>query len=143
MSGEPIEMYDGHAAINVKYYGPYPEGASESDIEAVRRDWWEQAAELAHERGYSGVFAEGRSGGWLIPYRQRIGGKVAKHYYFPGQGGHLGYPTYPDVEHDGAERERFRAFERRIQRLLADVPEMLRDCAAQIEADASEAASNS
>lgn len=125
MSGEPIEMYDGHAAINVKFYGPYPEGATDEIIGIVHREWWWDATCTAHESGYSGVFIEGRSGGWLVPYRQRKDGRIAKFFHWPGQGGHLAYPTYPDVEHSGAERERFRAFERRIQRLLASVPEML------------------
>jgi hypothetical protein len=33
----------------------------------------------------------------------------------------VGYPVYPNVAHDPAERERFRAFEREIRRLLDDV----------------------
>lgn len=37
------------------------------------------------------------------------------------QGPTVGYPVYPDVAHNSAERERFRGFQRAIRRMLADV----------------------
>jgi len=118
---------EGHPAINVKWYGRWPE--SDLDPETLQGIWqtvvevfWEQATETAHLHGYSGVFSEGRSGGWLVPYFQ--GGK--KFFHWPGQGGNLGYPSYPDVE-DKTESKRFREFRFDIEQLLAAVPSMIAD----------------
>lgn len=117
---------DAHAAINVKVYKridlpeahePFGEAAWES----CAVTFWEDATELAHERGYSCVFSEGRSGGWLVPFYQTLGDGRSTFMRWPGQGGGMGYPRYPDVD-DIGERSRFRAFERRIQAMLDDVP---------------------
>lgn len=126
MRTEAITLHEGHAAVNVKKYNLHtPDGFTEADAERAW-DWtveqfWDDAAQLAHERGYTGVFAEGRSGGWLVPYHWSKG--APKHQYHGAyrQGPDVGYPVFPDVAHDGAERERFRAFERRVRRMLADV----------------------
>ena len=85
--------------------------------------FWCGAARVAHKRGYSGVFAEGRSGGWCVPYHWSKPGikHTCNGSYSQGPG--VGYPVYPDVAHDSAERERFRAFEREIRRLLDNVQE--------------------
>ncbi len=121
-----ITLRDGQPAINVKVYNlQTPEGISDSESErawerTVERFWYEATC-AAHERGYSGVFAEGRSGGWCVPYLWSKGNP--KH--FPNgpysQGPDVGYPYYPDVEHDSAVREKFRAFQREIRRLLSEV----------------------
>lgn len=133
-------MGDRHAAINVKVYtsidvGDYPEFAS-SAWDAVRAGFWEEATSLAHERGYSGLFSEGRSGGWMVPFYQRgmtaqeIAGRNLRVHpqmrtplmmSWPGQGGSLGYPQYPDMDNIG-ERSRFRAFQRRVRAMLEGVP---------------------
>ena len=116
-----IETHDGHAAINVRHYGS-PELPEEDEpfgeqaYENVRSSWWTDATEMAHERGYSCVFQEGRSGGWLVPFYQ----SGQPFYRWPGQGGALGYPFYPNMDEIG-ERSRFRAYQRRIVAMLKDV----------------------
>jgi len=64
---------DGHPAIKVKYYGSAP---SEYAWDATVEDFWFSAKMIAHEHGYSGVFSEGRSGGWLVPFSQYQNGKL-------------------------------------------------------------------
>ena len=131
-----------HAAICVKVYAtidvaPDHEPFAESAWETVQLTFWGEAACVAHEYGYSGVFSEGRSGGWLVPYYQRgmSSDEIARrnlgyskrtravlfHGHWPGQGGELGYPEYPDMDEIG-ERSRFRAFQRRIEAMLEAVP---------------------
>lgn len=134
---------DPHAAINVKLYGgsfgvlpSRLEPLGEMAYESVQWQFWRQATDLAHESGYSDVFAEGRSGGWLVPFyqdgmtEQEIAERgLARHAVtrapmllsWPGQGRKLGYPRYPDMDEIG-ERSRFRAFQRRIVAMLDDVP---------------------
>lgn len=138
-----------HAAINVKRYTipTLPEEDqqfAEAAYETARDDFWEQAKEAAHDRGYSCVFAEGRSGGWCVPFYQwgmshadqtgrnlktygKTGAPLMMHW--PGQGGGLGFPEYPDMDKIG-ERSRFRAFQAEIERLLLDVPYRIRTEAA-------------
>lgn len=123
---EAITLREGHAAINVKVYNlRTPDGISEQDAERAYEhtveQFWNDATQAAHERGYCGVFSEGRSGGWLVPYLWSKGSP--KHNYHGGysQGPDVGYPRFPDVEHDSAAREKFRAFERDIRRMLSEV----------------------
>ena len=115
---------DAHAAINVKVghidVEPFEEYAQQAWDRCVEI-FWEEATELAHERGYSCVFSEGRSGGWLVPFNQTLGDGRTKFMNWPGQGGELGYPSYPDMDNIG-ERSRFRAFKRRIEAMLDNVP---------------------
>lgn len=124
---------EGHPAINVKVYAPVPSDLLDTPDDVYERAWesvhkgfWEEATELAHERGYSGLFSEGRSGGWMLPFYQRTADGRTRFHNWPGQGGELGYPHYPDVSNIG-ERSRFLAFQRRIQAMLDSVPDRLRE----------------
>lgn len=118
-----ITMYDNHAAVNVKVHGRL--ACNENADDLIReRAWditvawfWECAGILAHKRGYAQVFSEGRSGGWCVPFYQQTSAGVTRFERWPGYGGELGQPYYPDVIKPG-EREKFRAFERDIKRLL-------------------------
>lgn len=124
---EPITMREGHAAINVKVYRRLDSADCYTDSDRERawdmtvEQFWNDATRAAHKRGYSGVFAEGRSGGWCVPYLWSKGSP--KHFYNGAysQGPTVGYPVFPDVAHDSAAREKFRAFEREIRRYLAEV----------------------
>jgi hypothetical protein len=128
MAGEAILMRDGHAVVNVKVRNlPYfdaPDEVLEMAWEQIVNHFWHEAGALARKRGYAQVFAQGRSDGYCEPFYQRTAAGVTQFQSWPGQGPELGYPRYPDVEHDSAERERFRAFERDIRRLLAECREM-------------------
>lgn len=106
-------------AINVKVYH-YPsflegmeEDTAQMEWDAYLEDWWVQACELSWEYGYTGVFSEGRCGGWLVPYYQGN----AKWLTWKGQGGNMGYPYYPDMK-DFGERAKFLAFQRRIKAMM-------------------------
>ena len=142
-----------HAAINVKIYARInlPDGLEdlgEAAWESVRERFWEDAIELAHERGYSCAFAEGRSGGWMVPFYQTLSGaeatarnvrfdkRTGAHLFmhWAGQGPALGYPSYPDMD-DLGERSRFRAFERRIRAMLDGVPAAVIDEARSMAED--------
>ncbi len=130
---------DGHAAINVKVQARIDlpdehERHAEQAWESCVRTFWEDATELAHERGYSCVFSEGRSGGWLVPFYQTLGDGRQQFMTWPGQGGDMGYPRYPDVD-DIGERSRFRAFQRRIRAMLDEVPANVKAEAAYIADD--------
>lgn len=125
-----IETHDGgHMAINVKYYGRFPDGGTDSQRErvwdAVVETWWESARDIARESGYDYVHSAGRSGGWIVPFWHRAP-RAANLYSSPGQGGRWGYPSYPDAD-DLADRVQFLAFTEAIEQLLADVPAMLAD----------------
>lgn len=107
-----------HPAINVKVRraletSDIPEAEAEAIHEGCVEAFWERATEIAHEHGYAGVFSEGRTGGWLLPFYQ--GGQ--KFHQWPGQGPELGYPSYPDVSEREEER-RFRKFRTAINALL-------------------------
>jgi len=123
-----FDAKDAHPAINVKYHGAFPDGGTDEQRtavwESVVEDFWALATVLAHGRGYSGVFSEGRSGGWLVPFYQFKDGKLGKFNQWPGQGPQYGYPNYPDV-FKTSERNRFLAFQRDIKTLLLTVPDML------------------
>ena len=138
-----------HAACNVKFYGhidvePHEAFAQQAWDRTVEQ-FWEMATEMAHEAGYSCVFSEGRSGGWLVPFRQigmdpeevekrnlrsvyvdTLYRPVPLFWNSPGQGGTLGYPRYPDMD-DIGERSRFRAFAKRVEKLMDAVPQMIQD----------------
>jgi hypothetical protein len=121
-----ITLRDGHAAVNVKVYNlNTPDGYTDSDRERAWdftvEQFWDDATRIAHKRGYTGVFAEGRSGGWCVPYLWSKGNPRHSYYGPYSQGPDVGHPVYPDVATRGGEREKFRAFERDIKRLLADV----------------------
>jgi hypothetical protein len=108
--------YNPHPAICVKYYGPFPDTPELSDAERERvwesvvHCFWDTAKQIAIERGYSGVYSEGRSAGWYVPYY-----KVTETH-----------TRYADVSRIGG-RNRFLAFQREIFALLASVPKMLAD----------------
>lgn len=122
---DAVTLREGHAAINVKVYrlesGNADDSARELAWDRTVEQFWDDAKKLAHKRGYAGVFSEGRSGGWCVPFYQRTKDGRSQFHDWPGQGPELGYPSYPDVEHNGAEREKFRAFQRDVRHLLADV----------------------
>jgi len=111
-----------HPAINVKVQRA-PEVDAPDDIRAAAWDeaverFWQSAGIIAVEHGYSGVFSEGRSIGWLVPYTQRdAAGKLATEW--TGQGPDKGYAVYPDVE-DKTERRQFIRFRAAIESLLRD-----------------------
>lgn len=69
------ETRDGYPVINVKFYGPFPDGGTESQRElaheSANADWWSDATEKAKELGFTDVYALGRSGGWLAPHYGR------------------------------------------------------------------------
>ena|ERR1035437_7561424 len=125
-----ITLHDGHATVNVKVRECWKLDATdeirERAYDLTVEQFWRDATEAAHKRGYSGIFSEGRSDGWCTPYYQYVAGKVAQFQNWPGQGGTNGYPQYPDVEHSGAERERFRGFQRDIRKLLVEAPNEFR-----------------
>ena len=108
---------EGHAAINVKVNAhidvePYQDYAEQAWENCVER-FWEDATEQAKARGYAGVYSEGRSGGWLVPY----------HSYYNGldNAKRRQQSYYPDVDQIG-ERSRFRAFQREIEVFVKSVP---------------------
>lgn len=95
-----------HPAINVKLYNfpdldGYTERQAQSAFECTQEDFWERAKDLARLYGFSGVFSEGRSGGWMLPYHSRN--------------------IYANVA-DFGDRSRFLAFQRRVKKALEGVP---------------------
>jgi hypothetical protein len=132
MKANEITIHEGHPAINVKYQRSLYDSSIAEDVATRAYDltvemWWNEATNTAHAHRYTGVFSEGRSGGWCAPYFQFAKGKLQLHGgLYPestGQGPDKGYPTFVDVE-DAKERRTFAKFERGILKLLADVPEM-------------------
>lgn len=63
---------DGFPVVNCKDYSPLPDGGTESQreqaYEAASAEWWYDAESKAQELGFAGVYALGRSGGWIAPY---------------------------------------------------------------------------
>ncbi len=109
---------ESHAAINVKVYGPISvdegyEDMAEAAWESCRERFWEDANEQARARGYGGVYSEGRSGGWLVPYHSWYNG--------PDLNKRRQSSYYPDIDEIG-ERSRFRAFQREIEVFVQSVP---------------------
>ena len=108
----------GNAAINVKDHGRYtiPEALqtyAESAWDRCNERFWEDAHAVAIDSGYAGVYSEGRSGGWLVPYHSYAPDKRDLNAVRQGS-------YYPDVD-DIGERSRFRAFQRRIEAMVADI----------------------
>ncbi len=122
-------MGDAHPAINVKVQSlpvlEVSEQNAEIAYEITKETFWHAAQSIAHQHGYSGVFSEGRSGGWLLPFYQYRNGKLWQPMEWDGQGPDKGYPSYPDVT-DAQERKRFAKFRADILELLADVPNQYR-----------------
>lgn len=114
---------EAHAAVNVKVYNLPEVNASDEDreraYESVVYDFWQQATLIAQNHGYTDVFGEGRSDGWLVPFYQFKDGKLQQFAQWPGQGPQHGYPTYPDMN-ERKERERFVRFRADIIELLED-----------------------
>jgi hypothetical protein len=109
-----------HPAINVKVrkcpYVDAPEHITAAAWDEATESFWKCAGTLAIEHGYSGVFSEGRSNGWLVPYTQHdAAGKLVTHW--TGQGPDKGYPRYPNVE-NAKERRQFVTFRTAIEALL-------------------------
>ena len=105
-----------HLAVNVKYRGRYPtcpDGADkklwdrawEIAEETIREFWWEDAEEIARDHGYAGVFSEGRSDGWCVPYTS-WSGQVC----YPDLKG-----VYPGPAIDLGELARYHGFRRAIE----------------------------
>lgn len=112
---------EAHAAVNVRVYsvpGVNADDATREQAwdEAVRI-FWGSAMFVAHKYGYSGVFSEGRSSGWCVPFRQRKNGELYHFASWPGQGPAWGYPEYPDMN-DPKERARFVRFRKAILALV-------------------------
>lgn len=123
-----IAFHEGHAAINVKYRSSLydatvPEHIAKRAYDATVQEWWGLANEHAQALGYSGVFSEGRSGGWLVPYYQYRNGKLYQGAY-DGQGPDKGFPVYPDVVKDAKERARFKRLQAKVAELMREVPEL-------------------
>ena len=111
-----------HPAINVKVRNcPYvdaPEHITAAAYNQTVERFWQSAGILAVEHEYSGVFSEGRSDGWLVPYTQHDStGKLVTHW--TGQGPDKSYPVYPDVENK-TERRQFIKFRESIENLLRE-----------------------
>jgi hypothetical protein len=118
---DDIGRSNAHPAINVKVYSlPHVEASEDAKEQAYHHAeemFWQNAALIAHKHGYSGVFSEGRSNGWCVPYYQYFDGKLQQWLESPGQGPDKGYPSYPDVT-DAKERRRFVNFRADILELL-------------------------
>ena len=131
---ENISFHEGYPCVNVKYYKNDWANGIDDDLAEVYfqqvQEWFmEQAAEIAHSFGYSGIFSFGRNGGWIAPFRQFTKSGKSKFYpdSWPGQGGDLGYPSPPPLE-DPIELFRFQAFERAIKEvLMAEVDQELKN----------------
>ena len=113
---------DAHPAINVKVRNlPLVEASEDAQQFAwdeTVREFWQSANRIAQNHGYSGVFSEGRSDGWLVPYTQHnAAGKLITTW--TGQGPDKGYPRYPDME-DGKQRRIFVEFRSAIEGLIED-----------------------
>jgi hypothetical protein len=104
-----LNIKDGMWAVNVKddlIFSQYPadvqhaanvlpEGVIDGIAERVKDDWWREADHMAEERGFSGAFQAGRSGGWCA-----IGG--TEHF----EGADMIAPAGEDME---SERDKFLA----------------------------------
>ena len=126
-----------HPAINVKVqHLPWievPEDARTVAYDQTVEQFWISAGTLAIEHGYSGVFSEGRSNGWLAPFTQHdaAGNLVTK---WTGQGPDKGYPIHPDVT-DARERRQFLNFRVAIEELLAESIQQYLELAAELATD--------
>ena len=130
-----------HPAINVKVRNipdvDAPQPILERAYDGTVAEFWDNAELIAQNHGYSGVFGEGRSNGWLVPYTQhdRAGKLVTE---WAGQGPDKGYPVYPDVDNP-KERRRFIEFRTDIEGLLRDSSDRYRNLALELAAEEIEA----
>ena len=123
-----------HPAINVKVRNVPEVNASDT---ARERAWdrtvsefWNSAGIIAQNHGYSGVFQEGRSNGWAVPFTQHNAkGELITEW--TGQGPDKGYPVYPDVR-EAKERRRFLEFRAAIEALLQDSLNRYHDLALEL-----------
>ena len=120
---------DPHPAVNVKVHSVpnvnAPENARERAWDFAVTEFWANADLIAQDHGYSGVFSEGRSDGWLIPFTQHDStGKLVTEW--TGQGPDKGYPIYPNVENakkkkkKKKKRRQFVCFRTAIEGLLLE-----------------------
>lgn len=147
-----MQLHDGHPAINVKIQrldvpDEHQQYATKA-YETVQEAFWHEATELAQQYGYSQVFAEGRSGGWLVPFFQEATEEARTDRgwqthpetgatlfdLWPGQGPRWGYPRYADPD-DEIEAFTFGAFEGGIESMLDHVPDMVRVEAARLASE--------
>lgn len=122
-----------HPAINCKVHSlpdvDAPETITIPAYDETVKQFWQLAESIAQNHGYSGVFSEGRSGAWAVPYTQHdASGKLVTDW--TGQSPEKGYPVYPNVE-DSEERAQFLKFRADIENLLANVPTMYADAVAE------------
>ena len=126
-----------HPAICVKArrlpWIDVPENARIAAYDQTVEQFWISAGTLAIEHGYSGVFSEGGSNGWLAPFTQHdaAGNLVTK---WTGQGPDKGYPIHPDVT-DARERRQFLNFRVAIEELLAESIQQYLELAAELATD--------
>jgi hypothetical protein len=111
-----------HPAINVKVqrlpWVEVSEDARTAAYDQTVEQFWISAGLIAQNHGYSAVFSEGRSSGWMAPFTQHnAAGKLVTTW--TGQGPGKGYPVYPNVE-DKAERRQFVEFRTDIETLLKE-----------------------
>jgi hypothetical protein len=128
-----------HPAINVKVHNVIdvdaPEEIRQQAYDGTVAEFWDDAKLIAQNHGYSGVFSEGRSNGWLVPYTQHDStGKLVTDW--TGQGPDKGYPVYPNAD-DLKERKQFVKFRTDIEGLLRDSMDRYRDLALELTAEES------
>ena len=126
-----------HPAINVKVHNlPEVDAHGDDSLSAYDQtveEFWRTAAIIAQNHGYSGVFGEGRSNGWLVPFTQHDAtGKLVTNW--TGQGPDKGYPVYPDVN-NAKERRQFLKFRTDIEGLLKDSRDRYHDLAVEFAAE--------
>src|ERR1035437_2276124 len=119
---DSVTNNNAHPAINVKVqrlpWVDVPENARTAAYNQTVEQFWISAVLIAQNHGYSNVFSEGRSSGWLVPFTPHAAaGKLVTTWN--GQGPGKGYPVYPNVE-DKAERRQFVEFLTAIEELLTD-----------------------
>lgn len=130
-----------HPAINVKVRNipdvNAPQPILQRAYDGTIAEFWDDAEQIAQNHGYSGVFGEGRSNGWLVPYTQhdRAGNLVTE---WTGQGPDKGYPIYPNVD-NSKERRVFIEFRAAIEGLLRDSLDRYHDLALELAAEKIEA----
>jgi len=127
-----------HPAVNVKVLNlpriDAPEDVLTAAWDQTVEEFWAAAEIIAQNNGYSGVFTEGRSDGWLVPYTQHdSAGKLVTHW--TGQGPDKGYPRYPSME-DAKQRRVFNQFRADIESLLQDSLDRYHDTATDLYLDA-------
>lgn len=130
-----------HPAVNVKVRNipdvDAPQPILERTYDDTVAEFWDDAKLIAQNHSYSGVFGEGRSNGWLVPYTQhdRAGKLVTE---WTGQGPDKGYPVYPDMNNP-KERRIFVEFRTDIEGLLRDSLDRYRELALELAAEEIEA----